>query len=190
MPQLPDLTTVQLQVLASISAGSTATAAAQQAGVHRNTVANWLRSNEFRSALHRARAEKSLLYQDQAEALAAEAIGGLRSMMQDTNLPAMVRLRATTALLEYAVFSLPQPGAVVPLLADPSPINETVHNDAQQTDAPAPASGPESPAAVPVQRFFSPKIGRNVLCPCGSGIKFKRCCLGKTASPAENSSAA
>jgi transposase-like protein len=131
MSQLPDLTTIQLEVLASISAGSTATAAAQQAGVHRNTVANWLRSTEFRSALFRARAEKSLLYQDQAEALAAEAVNGLRRMMQDMNLPAMVRLRATIALLDHAAFRLPQPGAVVPLLADQSPIHETVHNDAQ-----------------------------------------------------------
>jgi hypothetical protein len=24
-----------------------------------------------------------------------------------------------------------------------------------------------------------PKIGRNEPCPCGSGKKFKRCCLGK-----------
>lgn len=27
------------------------------------------------------------------------------------------------------------------------------------------------------------KIGRNDMCPCGSGRKFKRCCIGKTASP-------
>jgi uncharacterized protein YecA (UPF0149 family) len=24
-----------------------------------------------------------------------------------------------------------------------------------------------------------PRIGRNEPCPCGSGIKFKKCCLGK-----------
>lgn len=26
------------------------------------------------------------------------------------------------------------------------------------------------------------KIGRNALCPCGSGKKYKRCCQGKHAS--------
>jgi len=26
-----------------------------------------------------------------------------------------------------------------------------------------------------------PKVGRNELCPCGSGKKFKRCCLDKSA---------
>ena len=29
---------------------------------------------------------------------------------------------------------------------------------------------------VPYQRA-KPKTGRNELCPCGSGIKFKKCCL-------------
>jgi len=24
-----------------------------------------------------------------------------------------------------------------------------------------------------------PRIGRNETCPCGSGLKFKKCCLGK-----------
>ena len=24
------------------------------------------------------------------------------------------------------------------------------------------------------------KIGRNQLCPCGSGLKYKKCCLNKT----------
>jgi hypothetical protein len=28
------------------------------------------------------------------------------------------------------------------------------------------------------------KTGRNEACPCGSGVKFKRCCLGKSAAVA------
>ncbi|HEY7321830.1 MAG TPA: SEC-C metal-binding domain-containing protein [Candidatus Binatia bacterium] len=27
----------------------------------------------------------------------------------------------------------------------------------------------------------APKIGRNEPCPCGSGLKYKRCCLNKVA---------
>ena len=38
------LTPQQEQVLALISAGSSITVAAQSAGVHRNTIYNWLRS--------------------------------------------------------------------------------------------------------------------------------------------------
>ena len=26
---------------------------------------------------------------------------------------------------------------------------------------------------------IKPDVGRNDLCPCGSGLKFKRCCLSK-----------
>ena len=29
------------------------------------------------------------------------------------------------------------------------------------------------------------KIGRNAPCPCGSGKKFKKCCLNKTVTPIE-----
>ena len=122
------LTSTQDQVLAMIAAGFTATAAAERAGVHRNTIAYWLRSEEFRTALEKARGEKEILYWDQAEALAAEAVNHLRSMMYDA--------------------------------------------------PPAPA------------RISTPKIGRNELCPCGSGIKFKYCCLGKAVPPNENAPAA
>ncbi|MBW1916211.1 MAG: SEC-C domain-containing protein, partial [Deltaproteobacteria bacterium] len=30
------------------------------------------------------------------------------------------------------------------------------------------------------------KIGRNDPCPCGSGLKYKRCCLGKDLAGSEN----
>jgi hypothetical protein len=51
----------------------------------------------------------------------------------------------------------------------PAPLGEMV--PVQQSLAPAPASGPR------VARSSLPKVGRNELCPCGSGEKFKRCCL-------------
>ena len=34
----------------------------------------------------------------------------------------------------------------------------------------------ENPKGIPVRSDF--KIGRNELCPCGSGVKYKQCCLG------------
>lgn len=27
--------------------------------------------------------------------------------------------------------------------------------------------------------FHRTKVGRNATCPCGSGLKFKKCCIGK-----------
>lgn len=46
------LTSSQARVLALISAGWTVTHAAQSAGVHRNTIYNWMQSSQpFREAL-------------------------------------------------------------------------------------------------------------------------------------------
>jgi hypothetical protein len=54
--------------------------------------------------------------------------------------------------------------------------------------APAAAVTPEKPTpAKPVGSSFcnSPATPRNALCPCGSGVKYKRCC-GKNAPPVLN----
>lgn len=34
--------------------------------------------------------------------------------------------------------------------------------------------------------FVLSKIGRNDMCPCGSGKKYKKCCLGKETSAVES----
>jgi hypothetical protein len=180
----PTLTPKQDQVLALISAGFSTIAAAQQAGIHRNTVANWLRSEQFKSALADARNEKQLLYWDQAEILAAEAIADLRKLKDDPQAPAAVRLRAIMAVLDHArkfiVFLPTEPGLVLPdpagLPAEPAPISETVHKNAQ----PEPQNEAATPAPQPEPPLPNPKPGRNEPCPCGSGLKFKYCCLRKT----------
>jgi hypothetical protein len=164
------LTISQEHVLALISAGFTASAAAQHAMIHRNTISNWLQTSEFRSALEQARAEKALFYRDEAEALAAETLGALRAMLSDPSTPASVRYKAAVAMLHHATELMPDP---VVVRAQPAP--EMAHKDAQ-SEAPQPV--PERP-----QPFIAgPKTGRNELCPCGSGIKFKRCCIAKTAA--------
>lgn len=40
------------------------------------------------------------------------------------------------------------------------------------------ATKPAAPTRVSVAR-----VGRNEPCPCGSGKKYKRCCIGRTAAP-------
>jgi hypothetical protein len=172
MTPSPSLSATQHQVLALISAGFTATAAAARAGVHRNTVANWIHSDEFRDALENARHHKQLLYWDEAEHLAAKAIARLTSLMDDPEMPPNVRLKATTTVLHYAKAFLSSDTSSLVL-----PESEPVHNFAQPDPEPA-VSTPRS----------GPKIGRNELCPCGSGIKFKRCCNGKTPTPPVDSS--
>jgi len=31
--------------------------------------------------------------------------------------------------------------------------------------------------SLKLRKPFAKKVGRNELCPCGSGLKFKKCCL-------------
>ena len=170
----------QEQVLALISAGSTISDAAQSAGVHRNTIYNWVRSAPaFRLALVQAREAKTIYWQDQSEQLATAALDTIRSLMTDPKAPAGVRLKAAQTILNLAT----NPTFASPA-AFPTTI-EQVHNSAQWMPAVEPHVEPAEPLpddgtvhnpAQPIHRPI-PKTGRNDLCPCGSGKKFKRCCL-------------
>jgi preprotein translocase subunit SecA len=110
-----NLTPAQQRVVALLSAGSTATAAAQFVGVHRNTVGNWLRSAAFCDALAETRRDQDLAWREQAQSLAGQTLGAIQAVLAKRQAPA----------------------------------------------APKPAARP----------------GRNQPCPCGSGRKFKRCCM-------------
>ncbi|HUB31368.1 MAG TPA: SEC-C metal-binding domain-containing protein [Bryobacteraceae bacterium] len=191
------LSPIQEQVLDLIAAGATAMDAARQSGVHRNTVQNWLRREDFQAGLREARARKELFFRDQAETLAAKAIAGLMKLSDDPLASPSVRLKACIILLEKAILFMPESSAVVlpespeatsaapaeepePPADPPAPaassdpeIVHSVHNCAQ----PAQPVTPRPPASADAS---SRKIGRNKLCPCGSGLKYKRCCIGKT----------
>ena len=122
-----NLTPAQQRVVALLSAGSTATAAAQFVGVHRNTVGNWLRSPAFCEALNESRRDQDLAWREQARSLAGQAVGAIQAVLAKR--------------LATAAQSAPPSHA--------QPVTPT-------------------PAAKP---------GRNQPCPCGSGRKFKRCCM-------------
>jgi len=136
------LTPAQQRVLTLLSAGSTATAAAQFVGVHRNTVANWLRSSAFRDALIETRRDQDLAWREQTRSLAGHALGAIRAVLADPQAPAAVRLDAALA-------AQGRPHAEPPAQSDIKP-------------------------AIP-KSVGQPS--RNQPCPCGSGRKFKRCCM-------------
>ena len=174
------LTPEQLTVICALSSGATITQAAEEAGLHRNTINNWRRNSlPFQHALDEAQYDRALYYREQAEALIPQAFEAINQILADPKTPAGVRLKAALALIQLAttppppkkqielVFSTPDPSKPVPSPKPaPPPAKETapiVHNSAQQT---------------PIRRE-APKVGRNELCPCGSGLKFKRCCVDK-----------
>lgn len=97
----------------------------------------------------------------QLAALAGIAVDALRTLVTEPKTPPHVRLRAIQLILETAG----APGDDdTPGRAMPIPISSQ-----------APARGP---VAVPHDKPLA-EAGRNHPCPCGSGLKFKKCCLEK-----------
>src|ERR1700729_1543142 len=183
------LTPTQEQVLSLIAAGSTATTAAASAGIHRNTISNWLRgSPAFSQALACVHFDRALHWREQAESLAPSAVETIRGIMADVAATAAVRPKAAQPLLDKAAPPLPPPPSA-PASIDPAPL----HNHAQ-VPVPAAVRSEAKPTPLdpsqPVESFrpsaprqAGVKVGRNDACPCGSGEKFKRCCLSTPVNP-------
>jgi hypothetical protein len=163
----------QIQVINALSNGVTVTDAAAQAGIHRNTINNWRRNEvAFQFALADAQYDRALFHRERAESLVDQAYAALEALLADPKTPASVRLKAALYVLDKA--STPPPPKTQVQLdlqkvhADANPPVHNVHNSAQNAQ----------PKPQPIRREHS-KIGRNEICPCGSGLKYKRCCLNK-----------
>jgi hypothetical protein len=163
----------QIAVIDALSNGVTATEAAAQAGVHRNTINNWRRNSlVFQYALADAQYARALFHRERAESLADKAYATLEALLADPNTPATVRLKAALYILDKAS-TPPPPKSQVQLTLEK--ITPLVHNSAQRAQS-------AQPKPEPIRREH-PKIGRNEICPCGSGLKHKRCCLNKPPIP-------
>lgn len=169
----------QQLVIIALSEGMNSTDAAAQAGVHRNTIANWRRNSlPFREMLAHAQYDRAMFFREQAEEMAAQAFETLHALLTDPHASPSVRLKAAMYIIEKATTPPPQKEQV-PLdiekihisSAAPTTIDQNaqilhpVHNDAQSAPTPF--------------RRETPKVGRNESCPCGSGRKYKQCCLNK-----------
>ena len=160
----------QQQVLALISTGSTIAASAREAGIHRNTIYNWFRLPAFRDALERARYENAVHWHERSTLLVPLAVDTLTQILQDPEMPASVRARIALAILNRAATPLPPPPLVHSLADTEAPGLPEIPEEIE------PPKVPKSAQSVPMH---SAKTGRNEPCPCGSGVKFKRCCLNK-----------
>lgn len=166
----------QFEVICALSSGATMTAAAEQAGIHRNTINNWRRNSPpFQNALAHAQYDRALLVREQIEEHLDLAFQALRDLLADPKTPASIRLKAALAIIQTAA-TPPEPKKQIELeiqkiVVQPSPAPEPVHNIAQSAPPPILHNSAQS----------HPKIGRNEPCPCKSGLKFKRCCLNKPA---------
>lgn len=184
------LTPQQQQVINALTEGVNMTDAAAQAGVHRNTIANWRRNSLFfREALADAQYDRALLFRDKAENMLDLAFETINTILTDPKASPSVRLKAAMFIIEKAT-TPPPPKKPVPLDINDIHVH-SVHKDAQPPAA-SPAPTPKNPPVVhnPAQnaqtpfRRETPKVGRNEACPCGSSKKFKHCCLNKTQAAA------
>jgi hypothetical protein len=182
MNDLP-LSTQQFQVIGALSSGANLTEAAAQAGVHRNTVANWRGSSpRFQQALADLESDRAVIFRDRAHQLADLAFDSLREVLTDPKSSPSVRLKAAIFIIQTAMPTVPSKAGKPPIFnshpleqpqKEPSLAQEcTTENLPKDARKPEPYRRPE------------PKIGRNDACPCGSGQKYKRCCLGKSQTAA------
>jgi transposase-like protein len=110
MQPLPEsqhnLTDAQYKVLNHLIDGISISEAARAAGVHRNTVTNWRRQiPAFAQLLDEALHERAVLFSEQTEALAFQALDVLRTILHNDDASPSVRRRAALAVLKMT----PQP---------------------------------------------------------------------------------
>ncbi|MFN7934962.1 MAG: SEC-C metal-binding domain-containing protein [Bryobacteraceae bacterium] len=189
---MSSLTTQQLQVIQALSSGLSVTAAADAAGLHRTTVHHWSRNiPEFRDTLAASKQAHIDIYRDGMNALAAPAITILRNIIEDETASPALRVRTALAIIKFVTTPektvAPKETATDQLL-DAAYL--TGYRQAQQNAA-APEdeihhnsslSSQQHPIVEKIQNEPAPQTPRNALCPCGSKLKFKRCC-GKDAPP-------
>ena len=135
----------QQQVIDALSDGVNSTDAAAQAGVHRNTIANWRRNSLFfREALADAQYDRALLFRDKTEHRLDLALQTLDGVLTDPKASASVRLKAAIFIIEKATTPTP-PKEQVPLDIEKIRVSRTppvtidqnaqighpAHNDAQ-----------------------------------------------------------
>ncbi len=144
----------QLQIIHALSDGMSSTDAAAQAGVHRNTIANWRRNSLFfREALADAQYDRALLFRDKTEEKLDLALKTLDSVLSDPKASASARLKAALFIIEKAI-TPPQPKKQVAL-----DISE-VHVSAPAVPPAPPQTTVENPPSV-----HSPAQTKN-LCRC------------------------
>ncbi|HEY3836359.1 MAG TPA: SEC-C metal-binding domain-containing protein [Bryobacteraceae bacterium] len=179
------LTPQQLKVIEALSSGVTVTQAARDAGVHRNTINYWRRNlRAFRDALADAQYDRALYFREQLEGLTGLAIQAVRDLLADPKTSPAVRLKAALAVIQTATFPpVPKQEPCFRLETAPLPKSAQSEMPPEPEPEPEPQSEPEFEFLHKTEQHTNPnKTGRNELCPCGSGQKYKRCCLNKSSA--------
>ena len=162
--QFDTLRPIQIQVMNSLVAGLSVSAAAREAGVHRTTVHLWTRTlPDFARTLLTLRQQRADQMLDELGDLADLAINTFRQILSDEHASASVRLEAAIEIAKLVEAQRPTVSI--------EPAVEKLHQDLSFTQVQHPPKRAPAP------------VGRNAPCPCGSPLKYKRCC-GNPVPPA------
>ncbi|MBL8296657.1 MAG: SEC-C domain-containing protein [Bryobacterales bacterium] len=181
--QLPP---IQAAAAIALGFGLNLSAVAAKFDIHRSTIHNWMKVPEFLQAVQTAQAEFQTQFRTELAILTHRALETVQEILASPEASPAVRLKAALAVLkqdwklphstDFDTFS--QTGASLrnemPPETEPGPFDTFRHpatneiNDVRNEMAPEPTARPQ-----PVHRR---KVGRNVPCPCGSNLKYKRCC--------------
>jgi hypothetical protein len=147
---MPDsaLDAPQLQVIDALLNGANLNAAADQAGVHRNTIAYWRHTSPaFEAALRDAQNERADMLREGAVARAELAFQALEQILQDPKSSTSARLRAAIFVLSHAFPSPAKERRTTPTIPKSTQNPEIMHKNAQIPPSPIAAPTPK-PAAT------------------------------------------
>ena len=156
------LTPIRAAAAIALAFGLNFSAVAAEFDIHRSTIHNWMKDPEFLQAVQTAQGEFETQFRTQLAMLTRRALETLQEILTDPEASPAVRLKAALAVLKQD-WKLPR-STDFDTLSQPA---ESLRNEMPQQ--------PPEPPAKP-QPVLNHKIGRNVPCPCGSNLKYKRCC--------------
>ncbi len=157
-----NLTPIQAAAAIALGFGLRIPAVAAELKIHRATLYNWAKNPLFFKAVETANAEFQKQFRTQIAMLTRLALTNIEQILSDTEASPAVRLKAALAVLKQD-WKLPE--------------STEFDTNSDESDSLRNEMTPESPEPEPPQQpVRSEKTGRNQPCPCGSNLKYKRCC--------------
>jgi uncharacterized protein YchJ len=154
-----NLTPIQAAAAIALGFGLQIPAVAAELKIHRSTLYNWAKNPLFFNAVETANAEFQKQFRTQIAMLTRLALTNIQQILSDTEASPSVRLKAALAVLKQD-WKLPE--------------STEFDTNSEESDPLRNEMPPDSPE--PQQPIRSEKVGRNEPCPCGSNLKYKRCC--------------
>ena len=154
-----NLTPIQSAAAIALGFGLQIPAVAAELKIHRSTLYNWAKNPVFFKAVETANAQFREQFRTQIAMLTRLALTNIQQILSDTEASPSVRLKAALAVLKQG-WKLPE--------------STEFDTNSEESDSLRNEMAPESPE--PQQPIRSEKVGRNEPCPCGSNLKYKRCC--------------